>query len=66
MELAIGVGESDPVVSSGLEAGPQRRAVAAVMIVLEKASPASGRLPHDFGRIVGAAVVDDNDFISVR
>ena len=67
MELAIGVGEGDPVIPGGLEPGPQGGPVAAVLRVAEQ--PDAGAVPggraHGLRRPVAAAVVHDQDFVGV-
>ena len=67
VELAVGVGEGDEVEPGRLEAGAQRRPVAAVALVAEQADvrPACRLVGGDQGGGISAAVVDDEDLMVV-
>jgi hypothetical protein len=66
-ELAVGVGEGDEAEPRRLEAGPQRRPVAAVVPVAEQADLREARRlgGGDGGGGITAAVIDDEDLVVV-
>jgi hypothetical protein len=67
VELQVGVGQEDPLQAGGRQAGAHGRAVAAVAVVDQHAHPrvGGGAGVGQRARVVGAAVVDDDDLVRV-
>ena len=66
--LVVPVGEGDPLLPRGLEAGPQGPAVSQVLPVVDDPHPRApaGELVGDLAGPVGRAVVDDDDLVVGR
>ena len=64
--LQVGVLDDDDVALRLREAGPQRRALALVALVVEDAHVIALDPVHDLARAIGRGVVHDDDFLAVR